>query len=518
MSERDGTPSDNMSGWRESFASSRVHSGTNSPGQSGDGTPAHSVGDAPTQSPTILSGQSPDSFPGTSDANSPSDARVARAKHSATDVHAYYLQLRRSAALASQYAINPTSAIPIQSTHINALAVSKGLKYLFLGGSDGYVRKYDLAATLNGQLSLTILQRHSLVDSVVNAGVLMNYWENEIPQHKYELVGKNRNEYSPKVSTVHSLAVESESKFLLSGLQNGGISVQSARFLEGTVAHYFKPATMNSPNSGHSAVVNQLQLNTAEDRFLSGGWDKQVFEWDIRKAARSIRFEGVGSEVSTVSYRPAYASVEIFAVDDEQDEMGSLFGDDDEEERWNYQQQNLISEKTLNLVYDDNVFLSSGLNGSVFVWDRRKPQSPSLQLTRGAGIPPWCLSACWGANGDTIFVGRRNACVEEFDVRNPSVPKNTLKLPTISGPVSCVKALPNGKHVLCASIDNIRLFDTSTMKPNKTPFLIVPGHHGGTISNLYLDPTCRFLISTSGDRGWQGTSTDTTLIYEVDIE
>ena len=67
-----------------------------------------------------------------------------------------------------------------------------------------------------------------------------------------------------------------------------------------------------------------------------------------------------------------------------------------------------------------------------------------------------------------------------------------------------------------ASHDNVRLYDmqstTSTL-----PFLIVPGHHGGTISSWYVDPTCRYAISASGNRGWDGVSTEVVLVYEVGI-
>jgi len=30
-----------------------------------------------------------------------------------------------------------------------------------------------------------------------------------------------------------------------------------------------------------------------------------------------------------------------------------------------------------------------------------------------------------------------------------------------------------------------------------------------------VDPTCRFLITASGDRGWQGESSKVVLIHEI---
>ncbi|CAI4945750.1 AVN_HP_G0152600.mRNA.1.CDS.1 [Saccharomyces cerevisiae] len=457
------------------------------------------------------------------------------------EVYEYYKHMLHAAQIADSYNIYPTAAIPIQ-THVNALAVSRGLKYLFLGGSDGYIRKYDLLNTLEGKLSLTILQKHSLAESIQNAGILQSYWENEIPQKKSEMkLSANKTDYEPKVSPVHSLEVQSECLFILSGLQNGGITMQGVRYMEGSIAHYFKG------RNGHTQIVNILRLNGQEDRFLSGSWDKRLLEWDLQTGDIVNEFKKSRSELSSLEMRPLYSSVDVSGNvnsgkenENADDDMDSLFGDEDEDEKQDAgnepvetgdgsngeENKEQISEGSLSIVYDESVFMTSGLNGSVHIWDRRMTQSPALSLERGAGVPPWCLSACWGVDGDHVYAGRRNACVEQFDLKMPSKPIHNLKLPSISGPVSCVKAMPNNKHLLCASRDNIRLYNVeiavdasnSTTKSSKVPFLIVPGHHGGIISNLYLDPTSRFIISTSGNRGWQGNSTDTTLIYDIDLE
>ncbi|SCW00068.1 LAFE_0B08746g1_1 [Lachancea fermentati] len=458
-------------------------------------------------------------------------------------VHEYYTQLYHSAKLAESYTIYPTAAIPIQ-THVHALAMSKGLKYLFLGGEDGYIRKYDFLNTIEGKLSLTILQKHSLVESISNAGILLSYWENEVPQRRKDVkVMKNGKEYDPIVSPVHALEVQSECLFVLSGLQNGGITMQGCRFLEGQIAHCF---------SKHKGSVNQLKLNNDETRFISSGWDRQILEWDLNSGKCANEFLGASAQVSSLEFRPLSSSVDLNEIAGKEDEdqvskeeddedVDSLFGDEAEvelrkttDETSNAQQGNQnpagspsksnnlineISKETLRIVYDESTFLTSCTNGSIQIWDRRDSTKPSLKLHRGAQVPPWCMSACWSMDGDRIYVGRRNAVVEEFDLKMGSNPSKTLKFPSISGPVSCVRTMPNNKHVLCASNDNIRLYDvTQYGKSSKIPFLIVPGHHGGTISNLYVDPTCRFLISTSGNRGWQGNSTDTTLIYDIDVE
>ena len=72
---------------------------------------------------------------------------------------------------------------------------------------------------------------------------------------------------------------------------------------------------------------------------------------------------------------------------------------------------------------------------------------------------------------------------------------------------------------LSASHDILRLYDLQDSQQSKStvPFLIVPGHRTGTISQLYLDPACRFLISTGGNRGWEGASTEVLLGYEIGV-
>jgi transcriptional activator SPT8 len=75
-------------------------------------------------------------------------------------------------------------------------------------------------------------------------------------------------------------------------------------------------------------------------------------------------------------------------------------------------------------------------------------------------------------------------------------------------------------NVKSASYDILRLYDLQQQqifKHSSVPFLIVPGHRTGTISQLYIDPTCRYMISTAGNRGWEGNSTEVLLGYEVNV-
>ena len=86
-------------------------------------------------------------------------------------------KVRAEARTASVYDVVPTIAAP-HSTSINAIAATPDLRWVFSGGADGFIRKFNWIETANGKSMLTVAQRHPFVDSVTKAGVLVNYWEN----------------------------------------------------------------------------------------------------------------------------------------------------------------------------------------------------------------------------------------------------------------------------------------------------------------------------------------------------
>lgn len=193
-----------------------------------------------------------------------------------------------------------------------------------------------------------------------------------------------------------------------------------------------------------------------------------------------------------------------------------------------------IKEKKNNI--SKSVFLTSSINGTVDIWDRRQEKRVA-HIKVPERTPPWAASACWSTDGEFIYIGRRNSCVEEFNIKTSlSSPTRTFRFPTVSGAVSAVKTMPSGRHLLCASYDNVRLYDlkasteptgssinNGNSKSNSndanggalTPFYIIPGHHGGIISQIFIDPGCQYMITTSGHRGWLGNSTDLALIYDI---
>lgn len=180
---------------------------------------------------------------------------------------------------ATTYDILPTTAAP-QSTSINTVTATADMRWVFTGGSDGYIRKYNWVDSINGKLMLTVAQRHPFVDSVVKAGVLMNYWENMD---------------GPLLSPVYSLAAQSEGLWLLSGLESGGIRLQTVRHEEGKEIALLK---------NHTSAVSVLNLTSDQKSLLSGSWDKQVLEWDLNVGKVRNSFKSGAGQISAIEIRP----------------------------------------------------------------------------------------------------------------------------------------------------------------------------------------------------------------------
>ncbi|TLD18577.1 hypothetical protein PspLS_10237 [Pyricularia sp. CBS 133598] len=171
----------------------------------------------------------------------------------------------------------------------------------------------------------------------------------------------------------------------------------------------------------------------------------------------------------------------------------------------------------------DQIFLSASIDGTLRIWDRRV-RDPVARIGTRPGVPPWCMGACWSPDGNWIYAGRRNGTVEEYSIhkaRSGWAPDRALKLPAGSGAVSAVRAMPNGRHLVVASHDILRLYDlrdSSAFKGSSVPFLIVPGPpRAGVIAQLYIDPSARFMVSIAGTRGWDGTSTECLVGYEINV-
>ncbi|KAK6335893.1 Transcription factor spt8 [Orbilia blumenaviensis] len=532
-------------------------------------------------------------------------------------------RIRPGAETAGSYDIIPYVAAPM-STSIHAFCATPCMKLVFTGGQDGYIRKFDWFASINGKVPLTVAQKHPFVDSVTRAGVLLSYWENEeIPDKNSSLAESD----DIKISPVYSLATHSQALWLLSGLESGNINLQSVRHDEGKVVTVLRK---------HKSAVSVLTIGADEKSVLSGSWDKDIYEWDLNHGQIARSYGPQAGQLSAIQWRPQSiipipverqpimngitssalskltngfqngAKSPKREADADADAPGSpassgfdsLFGGDDVdaddlfgEELSNTRtaknstleptdgdddvlmgdsqpaEQQLINENAsvvaaaqastdnessqtigdTNLDIPDtresqgpenprspvnlndldangspdvssNIFLAASIDGIVRIYDRRQ-ETPITRLLPGRGIPPWSTSACWSVDGNYVYVGRRNGTVEEYSIHKDfqnSV--RTLKFPGGSGAVSYVTPMVNGRHLVCASFDNLRIYDLKddeAMKHSRVPFLIVPGHHGGVLSSVYVDPTSTYLLTMAGNRGWEGTSTEVMLGYEI---
>ena len=125
--------------------------------------------------------------------------------------------------------------------------------------------------------------------------------------------------------------------------------------------------------------------------------------------------------------------------------------------------------------YSHDVLLSSSMDGQVTLIDRRE-RGLVGRLAASEKAPPWCMSvsspshpqyclaetqACWSGDGTQVLAGRRNGTVDVWDVRKSSSSTTpnllrTLRTPTESGPVSCVVAFPDGRHI-ATYVANVKL-------------------------------------------------------------
>jgi transcriptional activator SPT8 len=198
---------------------------------------------------------------------------------------------RPEALTASTYDIVPTIAAP-QSTSINAITATADMRWVFSGGSDGYIRRYNWVDTINSKLMLTVAQRHPFVDTVVKAGVMMTYWENwDINTRP----GMSQIAADPVISPVYSLASQHQGLWLLAGLESGGIRLQSIRHEEGKEIALLQK---------HTSAVSVLSISSDEKSFLSGSWDKSVLDWDLNVGKVRTTFSSPAGQVSCIEPRP----------------------------------------------------------------------------------------------------------------------------------------------------------------------------------------------------------------------
>jgi len=78
--------------------------------------------------------------------------------------------LQPKAGTCSSFDIVPVLAAP-HATSVNAITATNDMRWVFTGGSDGYIRKFDHFAGMNGKVPLTVAQKHPFVDSVTKVNI-----------------------------------------------------------------------------------------------------------------------------------------------------------------------------------------------------------------------------------------------------------------------------------------------------------------------------------------------------------
>ncbi|CAE7126287.1 unnamed protein product [Rhizoctonia solani] len=454
------------------------------------------------------------------------------------------------------YTIDPICAYPHPvATH--SLAASKCMTHLLTGSDDGYIRDYDFYAGCNGKVLLTAPQRQhcGLGEGVMKGGVLRMWWENPSGEGGSQPSGGDVTPAPTNVlegglpSPVYCMTLHSDALWGLSGTAAGNINLFTVRHDPGRVHFVLR---------GHKGPTSGLTLSADEKKVYSAGWDGHALEWDLNVGQIVRRYPSHGAQLVSIGIRPISSNVVDSSspsilpntlprtvsgnfnssINGANGTMGSqkaptqmagsprsaeedydpLFDDPDLDASTDLDQG--IGRSTSSALawrsavptldpetyerYSHNILMTAAIDGQITIWDRRVAGS-----TPGSGVgrleipektPPWCVSACWSADGSQLYAGRRNGTVEVWDMRqtrnmHEGTPRllRTLRNPLSSGAVSCVAAFPDGKHLACASQDNIRLWNVSVdaqaeaaSRSRVAPFKIIAGHHGGTISQILL--------------------------------
>lgn len=101
----------------------------------------------------------------------------------------------------------------------------------------------------------------------------------------------------------------------MSGLESGGINLQSVRHDEGKHITCLR---------GHTSAVSVLSLAQDEKSVLSGSWDKNVLDWDLNTGKVIRSFEGSGGQISALETRPL-SSLPVPEVSEETQDIKTTF-------------------------------------------------------------------------------------------------------------------------------------------------------------------------------------------------
>ncbi|KAI0721065.1 WD40-repeat-containing domain protein [Cerioporus squamosus] len=486
------------------------------------------------------------------------------------------------------FTVEAICAIPHPcATH--ALASSLCMTHLLTGSDDGYIRDYDVFAAVNGKVFLTAPQRQhcGVIEGIMKAGQIRCWWENAIPEVKPE-----GSTGEAPLYPVYSLAMHSDALWSLAGSNQGHVSLHTVRHAPGRLCHVMRghrgpvsalslqydekgffsagwdgeaihwdlnTGSMARKFTAHGAQLTAIAVRPLASNFIHNPWNAATAGSEFNVPMRgpqqpNASYGGQTQSQHSKQEDDARSDASYDPLFDEPDSGGDADGSGAPatfapfgsvgQGHMQPNSQHLgrgaiapkgappILDPATYATFSPDLLMTAHVDGQVILWDRRvnTPGKGVGRMWMSEKTPPWCMSACWSADGDQIYVGRRNGSVEIYDVRQtgqagmgtPRILK-TLRNPLSSGVVSCVVAFPDGRHLACASTDNIRLWNVAEAgEPDAygkvksgVQFKIIPGHHGGYVSQMLVDPAARFLVSASSNRGWHGEHTKTVFVHEV---
>ncbi|KAJ2699391.1 phosphatidate cytidylyltransferase, partial [Coemansia spiralis] len=260
------------------------------------------------------------------------------------------------------YDILPTMAF-LNPYQIYTIAATANMRWVFTGGEDGYIKRWDFNATVNGKQLLTQTQRHPYVDSVSKAGVMASYWDHS-----------DTSETGADVlSPVYSMDVQSEAVWLVSGMKSGRIGLWTTRHDEGR-----RIALLDK----HKGPVSVLRISPDEFGLVSGSWDWAVLYWDLNCGKLARGFAGHTSQISSIEFQPTWS--------DEQ-----------------FQAQRGQSHDSDSGQFDSKhaapVLMTTSIDGQCLLWDMRAPRALPHSFATPPKTPPWATAACWSRDGKRIY-------------------------------------------------------------------------------------------------------------------
>lgn len=268
---------------------------------------------------------------------------------------------------AKGYAIESVYSI-LCATDINAIALPPCASHLYTGGADGLVRRYAVHPMLNcsgiAANNLTMKQGGVAPPPDAKFPVLVAYWENEEYGSWANTIkdnvtfGTKNIGIADKVSVVHSLAVQSEELWGLSGTA----VCPSLRHIAASITHslvewndqFVHDTTRRRSNSTRLARVDECSGWTSRKRcslgphahrrreisaerslgsfysractVLFSAWILKIGgnvlkEWDLNTGIALRQYKAHSGQISTIAFRPLTSSLTAPSASTQDDDM-----------------------------------------------------------------------------------------------------------------------------------------------------------------------------------------------------